>query len=148
MEKRMSDLIICQGLPGSGKTTWAKKWVAENPQRRARVNRDDLRQLMHGGYVDRSTELQVTFAQGAMIAQLLTASIDVVCDDTNLTIAATDMLHYRATSAGATWRLQSFLYVSIEECIRRDSLREGSARVGEKVIRDMWASYKMKGILR
>lgn len=31
MEKQ--ELIILQGLPASGKTTWARKWVNEAPKK-------------------------------------------------------------------------------------------------------------------
>lgn len=39
----MNTLTITRGLPGSGKSTWAKAWTAADPTCRARVNRDDLR---------------------------------------------------------------------------------------------------------
>ena len=39
-------LILTRGIPGSGKSTWAKAWVAENPERRVRLNWDDMRNMM------------------------------------------------------------------------------------------------------
>jgi hypothetical protein len=42
-------LVITRGLPGCGKTTRARAWVAEDPSRRVRVNRDDLRTMLSGG---------------------------------------------------------------------------------------------------
>ena len=38
MEQR--DLILIQGISGSGKTTEAKKWVEEDPIHRIRLNYD------------------------------------------------------------------------------------------------------------
>ena len=35
-------LILCRGIQGSGKSTWAKAWVAEDPEHRIRINNDDL----------------------------------------------------------------------------------------------------------
>ena len=42
----MSKLILCQGIQGSGKSTYAKKWVAEDPEHRVRLNYDDLRNML------------------------------------------------------------------------------------------------------
>ena len=42
----MPKLILTRGIPASGKSTWAKAWVQEDPQRRVRVNRDDLRRML------------------------------------------------------------------------------------------------------
>lgn len=41
MEK-LKEIIICVGIPGSGKTTFAKKWVAEDPKNRIRFNGEDI----------------------------------------------------------------------------------------------------------
>ena len=39
------ELIILQGIQGSGKTTWAKNWVKEDPKHRVRFNQDDIRNM-------------------------------------------------------------------------------------------------------
>lgn len=41
MEK-LKEIIICIGIPGSGKSTFAKKWVAEDPENRMRFNGEDI----------------------------------------------------------------------------------------------------------
>lgn len=41
MDKRV--LIICRGIQGSGKSTWAKQWCHEDPEHRVRFNNDDIR---------------------------------------------------------------------------------------------------------
>ena len=38
----MNKIILTQGIQGSGKTTWAKAWVAEDPEHRIRINNDDI----------------------------------------------------------------------------------------------------------
>jgi len=45
----MSKILICRGLQGSGKSTWASNWVQEDPVNRIRVNWDELRLMMGGG---------------------------------------------------------------------------------------------------
>ena len=41
----MAKIILCRGIQGSGKTTWAKNYCNEHPNS-IRVNRDDLRAVM------------------------------------------------------------------------------------------------------
>lgn len=42
----MSKIILCRGIQGSGKTTWAKQWVLEDPEHRVRFNNDDIRNML------------------------------------------------------------------------------------------------------
>ena len=76
----MATLTITRGLPGSGKTTWARQQGGA-----VRVNRDDLRRMLHGGPIGLGwAEVQVTLAQRALIEALLRAGLNVISDDTNL----------------------------------------------------------------
>lgn len=36
----MKKIILCRGIQGSGKTTWAKQWVLEKPTERVRINKE------------------------------------------------------------------------------------------------------------
>lgn len=83
----MGKLVLTRGIPASGKTTWAKAWVSEDPERRVRVNRDDLRRMMFGGDVlklDWERESQVTYAEQTIAVSALVRGMDVVVDATNL----------------------------------------------------------------
>lgn len=132
-------LLVCTvGLPGSGKSTWAREWVLADPAHRARVGRDSLRAMLRGRLVwgDMDLERQVTVAQHATISALLQAGVDVVVDDTNLHTDHLLRLLRIGQAAGAavvTHRMDT----PIEECIRRDALRPRHQRVGEQVIRQL-----------
>lgn len=41
-------LIICRGIQGSGKSTWAKQWCHEDSEHRIRFNNDDIRNMLGG----------------------------------------------------------------------------------------------------
>ena len=137
----MTTLYITRGLPASGKTTRAKAWVDEDVYTRARVNRDDLRGMLHNGYVDE--ERTVSAARDAAITALLRRGIDVVSDDTNLPSRTVRDLMRVAQMAGATSEIWDMTDVTPETCVQRDLARSiaGKRHVGPNVIRDMATRY-------
>lgn len=87
----MSKIIVTRGLPASGKSTWAKAFVAADPQSRFRVSRDEIRQML--GYPplgDHGQELNVTAIEEAVV----TASLKR--NDGNATVVV-DAMHLKAT---------------------------------------------------
>ncbi|WP_432986357.1 AAA family ATPase [Dactylosporangium sp. CA-233914] len=137
----MTTLTITRGLPASGKTTWAKQ-----QRHLVRVNRDDLRHMLHGGPVEDPqrrgrAEREVTAAHHAAVEGLLRAGSDVVCDDTNLRGRVVREFAELAARCGAHFTVRDFTDVPVEECVRRDALRTGTGHVGEDVIRSMHQRY-------
>jgi predicted kinase len=133
----MATLTITRGLPGSGKTTWAKA------QRGAvRVNRDELRKMLHGGWTgDSWAEVQITTAQRAAVEALLRNGVNVICDDTNLRARVVRELAELAAECGAAVEIKDFTHVSPETCLERDAARAEGERVGEAVIRRMYERF-------
>jgi predicted kinase len=116
-------LQVMRGLPGSGKSTHAKAWVDENPDARARVSRDDMRLMLHGGYRNKITEQQVTTACETVAVGLLRAGVDVVTDDTCL-----EPRHLRAwkdvaLATRATIKVVDLRGVPLEVCLARNAAR-------------------------
>lgn len=133
----MGTLTITRGLPGSGKSTWARQQGGS-----VRVNRDDLRRMLHGGNLGQGwAEAQVTIAQRALVTALLAAGLNVICDDTNLSARAVTELRRVAQECEVPFVIKDFTAVPIEVCIERDAAREGESRVGEEVIRGMHRRY-------
>lgn len=141
----MSTLYITRGLPGSGKSTYAREWVAEDPHNRARVNRDDIRAMLHEKVeytFDR--EKRVTAIQRNAAYQHLKAGLDVICDDTNLRLRWVREWRRWAVAQGFGFEVIDF-DIDPLVAIARDSARVKP--VGEDVISDMASKYLTNGRL-
>ena len=144
----MSELILTRGIPASGKSTWAKAWVAEDPENRLRVNRDNLRWTLgiKGGRGDFKQEEEVTYWQREMVKRAFEQGKSVVVDDTNLRAKYAKDWMLLARAYGVPVKFQDFP-ITFEEAYRRDLVRRanGQRYVGEDVIRDFYTRYTPKG---
>ena len=138
----MSKFIICRGLPASGKSTWAKQWVLEDPEHRVRINQDDIR-LMLGKYWVPSREKLVQEIQFDAIIEALSREFDVVIDNTNLNNKVLDQFN-RLIRTFEDYEIEykDFFDTPLSVCIERDKNRD--LQVTEKVIRSFYNNYKDK----
>lgn len=135
----MPKLTMTKGLPGSGKSTWAKAQCIASSGQTKRVNKDDLRAMVDAGEWSRHHEKYIVATRDNLVTTMLRDGYNVIVDDTNLQPPHEPRLRDIAKECGATFAIQDFTDVPIEECIRRDLERPVS--VGEKVIRKMWKQY-------
>lgn len=127
----VQELIIARGIPASGKSTEALKWVAADPNKRVRVNRDDIRLELFDTYMplddngnpDRNKENQVTNLEQKRIAEALRAGKSVIVDNTHLTPKPIKQLRRLAAQHNVQVSNKDFP-VTLEEAKRRNSLRE------------------------
>lgn len=134
----MKTVYITKGLPASGKTTWAREMQAEDVNV-VRVNKDDLRSMLHNGRWSRANEKQVLELRDQVIKSALSIGRHVIVDDTNLSIKHINVISNIAKQFNARVVVKDFTNVPLDECIARDSKRANS--VGEKVIRDMYNQF-------
>lgn len=135
----MQKIILLRGLPASGKTSFALKYIENNPEFK-RINKDDIRAKYNEPW-SKDFEKRVLEEERRKGIEYLEEGYSLIVDDTNFN---NDHYNY--------WSSKGKLYnipievkefnVNVEECIRRDSLREKP--VGEKVIRRMNNQKRMK----
>jgi predicted kinase len=131
------ELLLLCGLPASGKSTYAKEWVAEDPDGRVRINYDDMRLARYGaGWKwNRRDEDGIKKDARRIATEAINAGLSVVIDNTNLSKGVREGWKALAVGLGATYSDIEF-DTPIEECIRRDTQR-AVARVGRGVIERM-----------
>lgn len=126
---------MLRGLPGSGKSTFAKKLVAGDihamGRNWTRVNNDEFRETLHNGKWSKHNEELITKTRDFLIEQALLSGDNVVVDNLNLHPKHAIKLQEIAKKHGAQFE-EKFFDVDVEECIKRDLKRPNS--VGEKVI--------------
>ena len=130
----MTELLLPIGLQASGKSTFSKGWVLEDPDARIRASWDDARLARYGKdwvWNRRDEEEMKTAVKGIVIAALK-AGISVVVDNTNLSANVRKGWENLARSLGASY-MEHDISTPIDVCVQRDRGR-GDARVGQAVI--------------
>lgn len=137
-------LIYTKGLPGSGKSTWAREFLAtQAPGEIVRVNKDDLRAMMHDARYDGdNTEKAILAARDAIIELALSSGKTVVVDDTNFAPVHQRRFEEIAKKYRADVVEKDFTQVPLHVCIDRDAKRPNS--IGSKPILLMHSRY-LKG---
>lgn len=142
----MPKLIICRGIQGSGKSTWARKWAEEDPEHRVRFNYDDLRNMMGKYWVPTRENTSVLKAlRHTFLFKMMDEGWDIVIDNMNLNPKDLefyeDLVNRRNEDMETQYVLETQDFKTpLEECIRRDSLRPNP--IGAGVITATYNRYK------
>lgn len=147
MNKRK--IVICRGIQGSGKSTWARNWVEEDPKNRVRYNNDDIRNML-GPYWIPAREPFVAKLKEELLKTAMLKGYDIALDNMNLNPKEVDWINNQVAKHNDEWREDKTDYfyevefknffIPVEECIRRDKLRPNP--IGEKVIKQTWRTYR------
>lgn len=147
----MAKIILCRGIQGSGKTTWAKQWVLEDPEHRVRFNNDDIRNML-GKYWVPSREDLVDDLKRFFLWSSMSYGFDIVIDNMNLNSKELEYYNKVLDNWNAPKGVLSDVvrpkydiefkdfFTPLQECIERDSKRPNP--IGEEVIRKTYEKYK------
>lgn len=141
------EVIVLRGVPGCGKTTWAKEFIKARPWYK-RVGRDILRQMFDFGEYDSDNEKFIRHMRKKIIRECLGEGHSVISDDTNLKERDIRDIKDAAEVYSHVIGVRRFVAVPIrivefdtplEECIRRDA--ERTQPVGADRITEMYNKY-------
>ncbi len=135
----MLKVTLAVGIPGSGKSTWAKEEVRKDPEGTVRICRDDLRNMLSNYHFSDSNEKMVTETKNFLLAHSLKKGRNVILDETNINRRNFEDVCeiVKKLNIDCVVMEKSF-FVDLDEAINRDSQRIGSAKVGEDVVRRFW----------
>ena len=124
-----------QGLPASGKTTWAKEYCKNNKDF-VRINRDDLREMI-GNYSHHHEEMiREMEYEDAIIA--LEVGYSVIIDGINFSQTTINKWKETAEKLGHKFEIK-YMHCTLETCILRDAIRPKP--VGDDVIKGIYNQY-------
>ena len=135
----MSKIILTQGIQGSGKTTWAKAWVAEDPEHRIRINNDDITSMWGQPFGTPGLYERLKNTRVYIICRAISEGLDIVIDNMNLSNSSLKEIQTITEDNDYIIEYKDFTKVPLEVCIERDSKRENP--IGEKIIRDTYNKY-------
>lgn len=144
-------ILILRGLQGSGKSTFARQWVDEDPNHRVRFNRDDVRNMLGKYWVPEREEV-INQMYVAFLDQSMVEGYDIVIDNMNLNQSYIDEIN-KIVEEFNSWlgnysiikyevEIKDFFHIPLQTCIDRDAQREHP--IGENVIRRTYNKYKDK----
>jgi predicted kinase len=147
----MSKLIVLQGPPCSGKSTWAKEYVKNNKDT-VIVSRDSFRLQFCGNDptrmfvgMDNTKEELITSLENTAIESALRTGYSVIVDATNLNPKTINRMYKLADSAGLAKSDIEFkeFYIPFREAVERDRLRKISTGqyVGKHVLQSFYERY-------
>jgi predicted kinase len=132
-------IIICIGVPASGKSTWAKEQVLRD-SKIVRVNRDDYRGMLKNQVVcDPKIEDMISELSYHAIKLALSKKLNVIIDNTHLKVKyLNEIIERFQYHADIEYRLFD---ISLDKALERDRNRDKS--VGEVVLKRMYKEYKI-----
>lgn len=145
MATNRKQVLVLRGIPGSGKSTFAKDLLASRAHgSTVRINNDDLGAMFFGAHSfanhGKAAHVANLFhdARIALLnAALATPGVDlVIVDNTNLSVKTVKALEKAASDLAADFIVDDqFLSVPVDVCVARDA--ERVTPVTEPVIRRM-----------
>jgi predicted kinase len=125
----VAKLLVLRGLPASGKSTYARQLLADNPAGSVlRINNDELSLAMFGSAYGggRNTAIFLGKLRAEMIRTAFRSGYGlVIVDNTNLNEVVVNGYRKLADELGADFELDDrFLSVPAYECLERNAKRE------------------------
>lgn len=138
----MKKVILTKGLPGSGKSTWAKELLKSNPNAYKRINNDDLRKMFDNMQYSQDMENFIKKAVDTLVLLALEEGKHVILDNTHLSDKSVNRIKELVKGKAEVIIEDKFLKVPLETCIKNDLKRLES--VGKDVIVKMYEQHIKK----
>ena len=131
-------ILLLKGLPASGKSTFAKELVKQGQGKIVRINKDDLRAMIHNSKFSKNREAVILQTRDTLINLFISQEKSIIIDDTNLNPVHEKEISNIAKEYNYTFLVKMF-DVSLRECLKRNALRDNP--VPDEIISKMYFQY-------
>lgn len=128
----MSKIIILIGLPGSGKSTYAK-WLLKKNKKMKYVSSDKMREELYGDASIQGDPSKIFRLMHKLVKEYLTSGFDVIYDATNVTRKNRKSIIDEVKDIQDLGIEGHVVWAPFRECISRDYARERT--VGSSIVR-------------
>lgn len=147
----MKKLLVLRGLPASGKSTYAIKWVNEDPEHRLRISQDSIRMMFGKYWLEDKVQLKkresiTNNINIELLKQCMFNQFDIVLDNMNLNTKTLSSIEDYVSYFNMkfvdlkAYRIEyKFFKEPLNVLINRDSKRDKS--VGADVITNLYNKY-------
>lgn len=126
---KLPELIVLCGLPGAGKSTYARQYLLDHPETKI-LSSDGIRQELYGDESIQGDPAEVFNLMKKRAAEYLNDGIDVIYDATGMMrMHRGEILSFVPESIPKRCVI---VWASLEECVARDKRRE--RKVGREII--------------
>ena len=136
----MKRLILLVGIPGSGKTTLAKKIIEKGFHC---LSADPIREELYGNAAEQGDKEEVFRIFFERLEDALSKELDIIVDNTNLNPRQRKPLLERAQKAGYTDIQLWLLDVPLDVCLKRNASRERV--VPDDIVANMFMELNRSG---
>lgn len=135
----MKNIIICVGIPASGKSTWCIEEMNKNPGRYKRINKDLMRKMIDADVFSVSNENFILSIRDRIVEKALIKGFNVLEDNTNFGDKTFNQMCDVAKRIGDVQVVEKYFEVSLKEAKERNSKRPNP--VPDSVIDQMYEKH-------
>ena len=140
----MNKMIILQGCPCSGKSTWTKNFLetCENKDNWMVINRDSIRYRLGNGKYTMDHEKEVNEIESSQLEFAVNQNMNLIIDATNLNPKTIARWNKFAEDFAYEIEFKEF-YIPFAEAMKRSEQRkkEGGLYINKKVMLDFYNRY-------
>lgn len=127
-------IILLRGLPGSGKSTIAKKFLDEHPVDYVRISRDDIRRMLSPIW-SQDIEAIVYTIKDSAIHNALRNGYNIIIDECHSKLKADDYQEYvvKYDVNIEIWNVRR----DVNTCVAQNNQREGVAKLDPAYIYEL-----------
>jgi len=134
------NVIFTRGMQASGKTTWAKEFVKNNPSY-IRISRDDFRYMLDDYSHSKETESIITKMINSCINDAIACGKNIVIDEMHLNNKHLKEKIDFFTSKNYNIEIKEFP-IHISEAIARNKKRQQP--INESILKKTWKQYEVE----